>query len=44
MLDDKFRIWVEKLPNNKIYLFIYDMKITKPGKFSDCNIFYIHNF
>lgn len=44
MSDNKYKTWSKNLLNNGIYLFMYDIKTTKPDKFSDPNIFHIAIF
>lgn len=44
MPDDKCKTRVKDLLYNRTYLFTYDMKTTKPGKFPDPDIFYVDNF
>lgn len=43
ILDKKYKIWSKRLLYNKTNSFIYGVKITKLGEFSNLNIFYVNN-
>ncbi len=42
--DNKYKIKVKNLLCNGTYSFTYDVKTTKPSKFSDSRIFHVDNF
>ena len=44
MPDDECKIKVDSLLCNSTYPFMYDVKTTEPGQFSDLGMFHIDNF
>lgn len=44
MPNDKYKTRVEGLLCDKTYFFMYDVKTTKPSKFSNPEIFHVDNF
>ena len=44
ILDNECKINIDFLFCNETYFFIYDVKTTKLGQFSDLKIFHVNNF